>query len=250
MVLIFLIIALCSIILAYCFTVNLSLFEAFEDKAEPDTNSMLDIDSITYGSVLPPWQKIAERPITSFQLPLPLDDIEPPTKNSSKSTLAELNYISKLTTEQVSEEKRQVSREFLPLDGVLKYYIKFAGENGLMYSDVHLTNANNDVETLCTKLQLMYNRPRPAQLGFIKQITVDTVGQDATPSYPCCATMKAKVLSALLAYNNPKFKDKLDAIAKKIELSRLYGGLNFPSDNVVALKIADVILKRIKYLEK
>lgn len=213
------------------------------------SDEMLDIDTITYGTTSAEWKKIADRPIKSFKLPLPLQSIEPPTKNSSKATLAELKYISKLTTEQVSEDKRQVAREFLPRDGVLKYFIKYAGENGLMYSDKHLKEANDDVETLCTKLQLMYNRPRPAQLGFVRQLTVDTVGQESTPSYPCCATMKAKVLSGLLSYNNPKHKDKLEAIAKKVELSRLYGGLNFPSDNIVALKIADIVLKHIQFLE-
>lgn len=220
-----------------------------EHFSNDTTDGMLDIDTITYGTTSPEWQKIADRPIKSFRLPLPLQSIEPPTKNSSKATLAELKYVSKLTTEQVSEDKRQVAREFLPHDGVLKYFTKFAGENGLMYSDKHLKQSNDDVETLCTKLQLMYNRPRPAQLGFIKQLTVDTVGQNSTPSYPCCATMKAKVLSGLLSYNNPKQKDKLEAIAKKVELSRLYGGLNFPSDNIVALKIADIVLKHIQFLE-
>lgn len=204
----------------------------------------IDVDTMTYGTVSQKWTNVADQPIKSFKLPLPLGSIKPPPVNSSKTTLAELKYLSKLTTQDIHEKAA-----FLERDSVLKYFIKFAGENGLMYSEPHLTQANADVESLCTKLKLLYNRPRPAQLGFITNITINTVKQSETPSYPCCATMQAEVLAGLLSYNNPKMKETLNSISKKVELSRLYGGLNFPSDNITALQIADIILKNIKYLE-
>ena len=67
-------------------------------------------------------------------------------------------------------------------------------------------------------------------------------------SYPCEHTLVSRVLADQLIHNNPKHKGKIDSIAKKIELSRYYGGTNFPSDTVGANKIAKIIKQRVKFL--
>lgn len=206
----------------------------------------VDVDHIEYGAPTAEITTLTKRQITSFPTPLPLSNVTPPPKNSSQTTITELKYLSGLTP---TDEQKQFATTLLKRDAVVNMFIKYAGENGLTYSDELLRKANTDVETFSLQLKLVYNRPRPSQLAFVHQVNLNIIGNPTSPSYPSTETMQARVLQGLLVYNNPKAADQLAAIAKKIELAQLYGGLTFPSDNSAANQIADVILKHIKYLE-
>ncbi len=198
----------------------------------------IDLDKVQYGTITKKEQKLSNRKIVNFKLPLPMSTISPPLLNSAKETKAELDYIIKL--------KRP---EKIPDFDIYKTYLKYAGENGLIYDEEHLKSISDDIDTFGLKLKYIYNRPRPYQLAFLYQKPFHSTEKLFSPSYPSTSTLKANVLTNVLSYNNPKHKTKLNAIAKKVELSRLLNGYNYPSDNEIAIKISDILKDRIKYLE-
>lgn len=228
-------------IIVILFTYLIQRHEYFTDE------HMIDINKITFSKVP---LKITERDkITSFPLPIPLESkIEHPLKNNDPQVKKELEFIHELTTNQQTPEKMAYALK-IEQKGVLNEFIDYCGKFGLIYDDKHLTKLSYDLTTYCTKVQYIYNRPRPSQLAFIHQININPLSVSKTPSYPACQTFKAKVLAYVIGYNNPTKTEQLHALAKKIELSRLYGGYNFPSDNIAALVMADIFHKYVKHLE-
>jgi hypothetical protein len=215
--------------------------------------SEIKIDKIQFvGSTMSEREKI-----TSFPLPIPLETkMEPPPKNSDPEVKKELEFLRDLTLNRNSRsdtEENPVSRRKFAKrvedEGVFKLFYNFAGNNGLVYDQKHLKKLAYDLETYCLRVQRIYKRPRPSQLAFVYQIPINVLNGSNSPSYPACPTFVAKVLAHVLEYNNPKHKARLHELAKKVELSRLYGGYNFPSDNLAALKMASLTHKYVKHLE-
>jgi hypothetical protein len=203
------------------------------------SDSGTDVDSLVYDkNEYAPTKK--NRIIEMLQLPLPLSTFEGPPKNSSDITRKELQYIAGLSKD---------SHAALAKKGTLGYFIEFAGKNGLLYDNTHLRKVAKDVMTLSYLVKSYYNRPRPYQLGFLYGHNISPVHVARTSSYPCERTLLAKVLALQLSYNNPEYAEKLHAMAKGIELSRYYAGLNYPSDTVASLRIADALRDKMKYLE-
>ncbi len=210
------------------------------------TDSVVDIDSLVYDKK-EHFPDKKNRVIETFQLPLPLQTFQGPSKNSSAATKKELKYISQLTHKRNAEHSKLAAE--IEGGGTLKYFIKFAGTNGLMYDQVHLKKITKDVNTLAYLIKSYYNRPRPYQLGFLLNYNINPIAVAKTSSYPCERTLLAKVLAYQLSYNNQNYKDQLHAIAKQVELSRYYAGLNYPSDTMASLRIADILRDKMKYLE-
>lgn len=207
----------------------------------------INIDNLQYDADQTKLQQVSNRKITTFSTPLPLSDIKPPPKNSSKKTEKELEYLSKLTLSADASRLKE-AKKFQTANAVRDYFIDYAGKNGLIYDQKHLEAAGQDVETLVMKLKLMYSRPRPKQLAFVNGLKIIESITVSSPSYPSGATTNAYVLAGLLAHNNPTKKSVLQSMAKKVELSRLYAGVNFPSDNATAQQVAKAVLEKIKYL--
>lgn len=208
-------------------------------------SSSIDIDKLKFGRISTKQKQLKARKIKSFALPLPLGTLPEPKPLSKLDK--ELRYLSKLTLTEVTQQQKKDSLGYS--DRVLSHFIKFAGKHGLIYSDSHLKQVSDDLDSFGIRMKYMYSRPRPKQHSFLTGIPIETMGHVKTPSYPSLHTLKARVFADQLTYNNPKFKDKLDALATKIELSRLFGGYNYPSDNKAALVIAKALKPRIKYLE-
>ena len=215
-----------------------------ENYTDTDTDTV-DIDALVYDNI-EPYPDKKNRVMEIFHLPLPLQTFSEPPRNSSDSTEKELKYIFKLTRKRNNEHSK------LALDieknGTLQHFIKFAGINGLMYDKTHLTKVTKDVNTLAYLLKSYYNRPRPYQLGFLLKYNINPISIAKTSSYPCERTLLAKILAYQLSYNNQNYKEQLHAMAKQVELSRYYAGLNYPSDIIASLKIADVLRDKMKYL--
>ena len=206
----------------------------------------IDVDDLEFSKKeLHPDKK--NRPIYSFPLPLPLEEFKPPNKNSDKTVVKELDYLVKLTNQKGIEGKRRLC-EKIEKEGVFIQFLKFAGSKGLVYDEKHLKEVAKDTETVAFLFKSYYNRPRPYQLGFLLGKRIEPVVLPESSSYPCEHTLISRVIADQLINNNPEQKAKINQIAKKIELSRYYGGTNFPSDTVGALKIAKLIKQRVKFL--
>ena len=218
---------------------------AFTSKSKEGFSSSINIDKLKFGKMTTNQKQLKNRIIKSFPLPLPLGTLPEPEPLSKLDK--ELRYLSKLT---LTEATKQQKKDSIAYSGnTLSHFIKFAGKHGLTYSDSHLKQISDDLDSFGIRMKYMYSRPRPKQHSFLTGIPIETQGHTRTPSYPSMDTLKARVFADQLTYNNPTFKDKLDGLATKIELSRLFGGFNYPSDNKAALAIAKAIKPRIKYLE-
>lgn len=212
---------------------------------------LIEINDVIFNGDRKRLEQISRRPINLFKLPLALDHIKPPAINDSATTKKELNYLAKIGGLSAKAKQREDAVRFSRKGEVLKYFSQFAGSQGLAYDPKYLSEVARDVKTMCMKLKLVYNRPRPHQLAFVHKIVLDTSSMGTiplSPSYPSCATTQAYVLAKLLSHNNPNAKRQLMGMAKQVELSRLYATRNYPTDNSCALKLAKVIISKIKKL--
>lgn len=182
------------------------------------------------------------RPVKMYKLPLPLDSISPPDNTPSKIK-SELEFLSKIKPDTAVSQTYE-------RDGVLSGFVKYAGENGLVYDESHLNSIDLDTETIAMKIQQIYGRPRPYLVAPWYGIVLrhQPIWNNG-PCYPCSPVLRARMLAHVLSYNNPPHQPALFRLVKRIELSRLAGGYNYPSDIEAAVNISNVLKKHVKYLE-
>jgi hypothetical protein len=214
-----------------------------------NSNQVLDLNDMQYGTIDQVALNFAKNhKITSFPLPLPLQDIKNQKNNLSSETLKEIDFVLEISNK--STDKQKISADKYEKN-ILNEFIDYCKNNKLFYDTKYLTKIADDIKALCLQLKLIYNRPRPYQLGFYlgKVIVPRPIINSATPSYPSYSTLLSKTLANVISYNNPKQANDLHTIAKDAELSRLIGGFNYPSDNKASLQLAAIIKKYIKYME-
>lgn len=86
--------------------------------------------------------------------------------------------------------------------------------------------------------KLYYNRKRPYQLGIVDKNKILKSKTSNNPSYPSGHAIQSYVLSELLSKKYPNKKQELYDLAEKISLSRVKGGVHFPSDIKFGKKLA------------
>lgn len=236
------------IIIAIAIVVIVCILTVTGIKQQHGGGMVVDVDTMVFSDV-ESHPEIKNRPITTFTMPLPLETVGGPKGNTSPVVKKELAYLSKLTSEVKPDDDRRKLCVTVEQHGALKIFEDYAGSNGLIYDAKHLHKVARDVETLAYLLKSYHNRPRPYQLGFLLGKNIAAVVTATSSSYPCEHTMISKVLADQLSHNNPDHRNKLHSLAKRIELSRYYGGVNFPSDTVAALKVSDILKDKIAYLD-
>lgn len=228
------------------------LIEPFQEGQILETalsQQVIKINDLKYGQIDQINLNFAQtHSVKSFPLPLPLQEIKAPPTNLSQQTIKELDFI--LETSKNITDKQKMTIDNYEKD-ILFEFITYCKQNKLFYDQKYLEQIRDDIKALSLQLKLIYNRPRPHQLGFYirKNIIPRPIVTSNSPSYPAYSTLLAKTLANVLSYNNPKQANDLHTIAKEVELSRLLGGFNYLSDNKASLQIAAIIKKYIKYLE-
>ena len=260
-------IIICCVILIFTISLkkqpkSVSIYEFFSDSQKEsytNTNTNTNANKITtaiavndlkYGSFNQVDLDLTQNHIIkSFPLPLPLYDLQPSTKNLSVETLKELDFILEMSNGVTNKQKISVDKYEKDIFGEFILYCK---TNRLLYDLPYLERVRDDIKCLCYQLKFIYNRPRPYQLGYYvgRLIIPRPVINSSTPSYPSYSTLLSKTLANVLSYNNPGNANDLQTIAKEVELSRLLGGFNYPSDNKASIEIASIVKKYIKYYEK
>lgn len=198
-------------------------------------------------SKTPKWMlKMINRTITSFELPLPLDNISSPSLNDSSKTVSELNDLVKITNRRSSEQTKFYQQ--LNQQSIIKFWINYAGMNGLKYDDQYLSTLVQDLETLIVKIKLFYNRPRPCILSYLHGLKLNYITDccSNSPSYPSKSTFISNVLAYVLSVLNPDRQSEITSLAKKIELVNLYSGTHYKSDLDTANLIADIVKPYLK----
>ncbi len=222
-------------------------------STDTNTNKPIPINELK-SNTSKQLNEIANRSITSLPLPLPLESIKAPTSNNSKETINELNNLAKLTSRR-NKAQEQFYQE-VNQQSIIKYWLNYAGSNGLSYDDVTLTKLATDLETLITKIQLLYNRPRPCILAYLYGIPLKNFSFGSmknstdccrnTPSYPSKSTFLSNIIAYVLSVQNPDRQDEINALYKKIELVNLYSGTHYQSDLDTANQIAEIVKPLLK----
>lgn len=182
------------------------------------------------------------RPITKYKLPLPLSNVSVPD-NRPVEIETELRFLSKIKPDSKVAPKYEQ-------DGVLPTFIKYAGEQSLIYDEQHLIDVARDTETIVMRMQNLYARPRPYLVAPWYKIKLQHQPiWNNGPCYPCLPVLQARMLAFVLSYNNPTHQPALFRLVKQIELSRLAGGYNYPSDIKASVEIANILKKHVEYLE-
>ena len=171
-------------------------------------------------------------------------------KNSSNTCKEELNELVEYTNELLSDE--QSLARFQKYDSDLTgWLIGFLVKYRVKKDDaVSLVNAiNRDCLPLLMKLKFYFQRPRPYQLAYYNKLKLlPFVSYSAhSPSYPSGHALQSEVFAKVVGDKYPSLFKIVNAFAKDIQMSRLFMGLHYQSDNDFSLVIADKIYENKEF---
>ena len=148
----------------------------------------------------------------------------PPPKNSSQTTLDELNYI------QGIERDEKFIKE---ADDVENYFKSFIEGKGFEYPKKHVKHILKCSKPIIVKLKYYYNRPRPDQLADHFNLPLDNFYLDSmgTPSYPSGHSTQGILIGLVLGDMFQEYRQELFNIGKDISYSRLMSKAHYPSDS-------------------
>jgi hypothetical protein len=115
-----------------------------------------------------------------------------------------------------------------------------------------LTEILKDTQNLIYKLKFYYQRPRPFQLAQYYKLKLFPFKSFSSnsPSYPSENTIKAIVMLNVISNKYPNEYQYCKELIEDVAYSRIYLGLNFPSDNEGAKEIGEAILKHPEFAKK
>lgn len=99
-----------------------------------------------------------------------------------------------------------------------------------------------DATLAAWKAKYDYNRKRPFQTDAT---ITPLVAPPATPSYPCEHTVTAAAAATVLAYFFPEKADSLLNLGKEAAQSRVYAGIQYPSDVEEGWKLGERVAAKI-----
>ena len=176
----------------------------------------------------------------------------PPPNNDSIVTIQELNVITENLEKISMHHNSDKLIKFLEIDTNLKSNIvnHFKELFDFDFTDL-VENISQDIEPLILKLKYYYNRPRPNQLASILKLKLAPLNQSVTPSYPSSHTLLTEILMRVIDIKHPELEEQTKLITQVVSDSRVFLGLNYPSDNDFSTEIAQLIVSeksfKIKY---
>lgn len=201
-------------------------------------NSISDIDNIKYADyhieyTLPDivdfnWKNILSNP----------------PKNSSKQTLEELVYLSKLTQGRSQQDldliKSVDSDAAITVKNVLKKH-KCIFPNQL-FDKLYL-----NTKYIIYNIKFYYNRPRPKQLANIYNIDLNVIESDTarTPAYPSGHTVYARLAANVSLRLYPHLQTELDDAVNLVAYARCCQGVHFPSDNQASIILGNFLYNNL-----
>jgi len=199
-----------------------------------------NVDDIRYADTKKTW-KVSDRITIGWEKVLPL-----PPSNTSETTLKELRYLSKLTSNITSRQiglVKLVDKE--PLD-LLEPILK---KNNLIFDRSQFDKLWNTVRPVIMNLKWQYNRPRPAQLSPLFGLKIDETDSKTadTPAYPSGHTVYAAMGAYLLSAVYPAYGHSFFHCASLTGYARCLMGVHYPSDNAASMVIASALWEDVKY---
>lgn len=174
-------------------------------------------------------------------------------KNSSRAAKEELNMI--VDNIKALQDNADILKRYSLYDvNLYQFFAKTFRESSLdKDAMIIVDDLLNDINPLLYKLKFHFNRPRPHQLAKANNLSLfpyRSVSADS-PSYPSGHTFVADIVCHVMGNYYPTLFPFFSDLAKDIELSRNYMGLNYPSDNDLSLFAANLIKEdrefKVKY---
>ena len=209
------------------------------------------LDSIVWGNpTLAEKEFLDKESIFDKHIPKLLEFSFP--KNSSKATREELNLLVDYTQQLQTDEQYQ--KRYMSYDVSLERTLaQVIMENELGDNGVEIIDSLLDETTpLLLKLKYHFQRPRPYQLAHAYKLKLFPFKSISghSPSFPSGHTLQSALIFYVLGNHYPDKYDYFERLAKDIELSRLYLGLHYPSDNDFALYCVELIIKDKEFKQK
>ena len=175
-------------------------------------------------------------------------EINIPAPPNNKESLKELAEI-KLKMAEVNEQKMQRIKYWdagapsFRWNEIATKLVTFQDLGTFMrFPTAWVNMAIYDATLAVWKAKHEYKRSRPSQAD---PTIIPIVAPPASPSYPCEHTVTAAAAGYVLAYFFPEKADSILNLAKEAAQSRIYAGLQYPSDVAAAWKIGERIASKI-----
>ena len=106
----------------------------------------------------------------------------------------------------------------------------------------YVSIAMHDATIAAWESKYFYNRPRPSEIDPTLRTAVAT---PRSPSYPSEHAAAAGAAAAVLSYLLPDEAARFQAMAEEAARSRLYAGVQFPSDYTAGLELGRRVAERV-----
>ena len=156
------------------------------------------------------------------------------------------NKVAKLEIEAMISVQPTLTKEDIEffkkceddLEGVWLDALKKIGITGIERND--LEDFIKLTDGIIYRLKYHYQRPRPLQLAYFYNLKLyPIIATNAnSPSYPGGHAFDSYRIAYLLAKKHPEKAMELLQIADAVSLSRIKGGVHYPSDNIISNQMA------------
>jgi hypothetical protein len=173
-------------------------------------------------------------------------------KNDSELVKDELNEI-KDSIDIVSQPKNQnYLKRYVAYDRNLIQAITSIFKQKDIEVEELITEIVKDIHNLIFKLKFHYQRARPYQLAQYYKLKLFPYKSHSsnTPSYPSEHTVQSMVILNVIGNKYPTEYQYCKELIEDIIYSRIYLGLNYPSDNDGGREIGKAILKHPEFTKK
>jgi acid phosphatase (class A) len=202
------------------------------------------IDYIVHGEPSGEHYRIMQ---TSHDI-LPVDSnqslVSAPPSNTSDETRAELMELQdRLELEKSNKEI------FEKWDAnILTPFIDYLDKNNLKYNRELLENILNAATNVILNQKYIFNRPRPRVLA--KELVVSmsplTSSTADTPAYPSGHSGQSRILALYLSERHTDHSQGFLELAEECGLSRLNGGVHYPSDHEAGVEIGNILYESME----
>jgi hypothetical protein len=168
-----------------------------------------------------------------------------PPSNLDKSTIRELELISRETKNRSKLDKQHILAIDQELDDP---FIKVLNLYNLEYPQRYIDLFYDIVQPLLKNTKSFWNRPRPNQLAEFFNITIDVMVTEThhSGSYPSGHTVYASLVANILKDMHPQLDNKkLDKIVLDVAEARVKQGVHYPSDNKASIIFSKFVFDKL-----